>query len=368
LIGLKKVFFPQWIEEFAMTTIDPAPVAAPLVATGKPAAHLRASIAPGLLLTAAIAGAAFALRAIPGVATFSPMILAILIGMALHNMIGTPARAKAGVAFSLRRVLRFAIILLGLQLTAAQIVEVGARGVGIIIATLVATFLFTTWLGRLIGVERKLTQLIAAGTSICGASAVIATNTVTQAHDEDVAYAVACVTVFGSIAMFGYPLLQGALHLDAHAYGLWAGASIHEIAQVVAAAFQGGKQAGDFGTIAKLSRVMMLAPVVITLGLLAARRARAAGEAQCDAKAPMPWFVLGFIALVGFNSLVTIPGDVKAIVVTATTFLLSMALAAMGLETDVAKLRAKGVRPFVLGLAAFGFIAGFSLLLVKLAA
>ena len=353
-----------------MTAIDPtpAPIAAALVATGKPAAHLHASVVPGLLLTAAIAGAAFALRAIPGVATFSPMILAILIGMALHNMIGTPAQAKAGVAFSLRRVLRFAIILLGLQLTAAQIVEVGARGVGIIVATLVATFLFTTWLGRLIGVERKLAQLIAAGTSICGASAVIATNTVTQAHDEDVAYAVACVTVFGSIAMFGYPLLQGALHLDAHAYGLWAGASIHEIAQVVAAAFQGGKQAGDLGTIAKLSRVMMLAPVVITLGLLAARRARAAGEAQSEAKAPMPWFVLGFIALVGFNSFVTIPGDVKASIATATTFLLSMALAAMGLETDVAKLRAKGVRPFLLGLAAFGFIAGFSLLLIKLVA
>lgn len=359
-----------------MTAIDPAPttIVEPIHATSlahklaAPVGHLHASIAPGLLLTAAIAGAAFALRAIPGVATFSPMILAILIGMALHNMIGTPARAKAGVAFSLRRVLRFAIILLGLQLTAAQIVEVGARGVGIIIASLVATFLFTTWLGRLIGVERKLAQLIAAGTSICGASAVIATNTVTQAHDEDVAYAVACVTVFGSIAMFGYPLLQGALHLDAHAYGLWAGASIHEIAQVVAAAFQGGKQAGDFGTIAKLSRVMMLAPVVITLGLPAARRARAAGEAQSEAKAPMPWFVFGFIVLVGFNSLVTIPGDVKAIIVTATTFLLSMALAAMGLETDVARLRAKGLRPFLLGLAAFGFIAGFSLLLVKLGA
>ena len=118
--------------------------------------------------------------------------------------------------------------------------------------------------------------MIAAGTSICGASAVIATNTVTKAHDEDVAYAVACVTVFGSIAMFVYPLLPGLLHLDPHAFGLWSGASIHEIAQVVAAAFQDGQQAGEFGTIAKLSRVMMLAPVVIGLGLMAARRQRRA--------------------------------------------------------------------------------------------
>lgn len=332
------------------------------------AAHVHASIWPGLALTAAIAAAAFGLRQLPGVATFSPMILAIVIGMGFHNLLGTPARAKAGVVFSLRRVLRFAIILLGLQLTAAQVAEVGAKGVAVIALTLVATFLFTTWLGRLIGVDRKLTQLIAAGTSICGASAVIATNTVTQAHDEDVAYAVACVTVFGSIAMFGYPLLQGALGLDAHAYGLWAGASIHEIAQVVAAAFQGGKQAGDFGTIAKLSRVMMLAPVVITLGVMAAQRARRAGHGHSHAKAPTPWFVLGFIALIGVNSVVTIPPEAKAAIVAVTTFLLSMALAAMGLETDIAKLRAKGLRPFLLGLAAFVFIAGFSLLLVKMTA
>jgi uncharacterized integral membrane protein (TIGR00698 family) len=234
------------------------------------------------------------------------------------------------------------------------------------VLTLIATFVFTTWLGRLIGVERKLAQLIAAGTSICGASAVIATNTVTQAHDEDVAYAVACVTVFGSIAMFVYPLLPALLHLNPHGYGLWAGASIHEIAQVVAAAFQDGKQAGDFGTIAKLSRVMMLAPVVIALGLLAARRAEQHGHGHVRAKPPMPWFVLGFIALVGVNSVVTVPVEAKTIIVMVTTFLLSMALAAMGLETDLRKLRAKGVRPFLLGLASFLFIASFSLMLVKM--
>jgi uncharacterized integral membrane protein (TIGR00698 family) len=310
-----------------------------------------------------MAGAAFALREIPGVGTFSPLILAILIGIAFHNAIGTPARAKPGVTFALRRILRLAIVLLGLQLTAAQVAAVGAGGIAIIVLTLVATFIFTVWLGRMIGVERKLAELIAAGTSICGASAVIATNTVTQANDEDVAYAVACVTVFGSLAMFVYPLLPGLLHLSPHAYGLWAGASIHEIAQVVAAAFQDGGEAGEFGTIAKLSRVMMLAPVVIALGLMASRRAGCGGT---TARPPLPWFVLGFIALVGVNSIVTVPPGAKEIIVTATTFLLAMALAAMGLETDIAKLRAKGVRPLFLGLAAFLFIAGFSLVLVKL--
>jgi uncharacterized integral membrane protein (TIGR00698 family) len=317
------------------------------------------------LLTAVITALAFGLRMLPGVAIFSPMILAIVLGMVLHNSIGTPKLAKPGVMFSLRRVLRFAIILLGLQLTAEQVVEVGAGGIAVIAATLVCTFLFTTWLGRMIGVDRKLSELIAAGTSICGASAVIATNTVTDAHDEDVAYAVACVTVFGSIAMFVYPLLPGLLHLDAHAYGLWAGASIHEIAQVMAAAYQYGQQAGDAAAVAKLSRVAMLAPVVIILGILGARRMNSENRTRPAVKAPMPWFVLGFIALVGVNSVITVPADAKVVIVSVTTFLLSMALAAMGLETDVAKLRAKGIRPLILGLAAFLFVATFSLGLVE---
>ncbi len=341
------------------------PLPASAAAVPRPPRRLLAAtlaIVPGLLLTGGIAAAAFGLRALPGLSLLSPMILAIFIGIAFHNIVRTPAVAKAGVAFSLRRILRFAIILLGLQLTAQQVIAVGGAGLGVIVATLLATFLFTTWAGRLLGVDAKLTQLIAAGTSICGASAVIATNTVTDGSDEDVAYAVACVTVFGSIAMFSYPLLVGVLHLDPHAYGLWAGSSIHEIAQVVAAAYQDGTKAGDFGTIAKLTRVMMLAPVVLTLGFMLRRRS----GGKSSAKVPAPWFVVGFIALIALNSLIAIPAAIKAPAGLATTFGLSMALAAMGLETDLRKLRAEGLRPLLLGLIAFCFISGFSLLLIRI--
>lgn len=324
------------------------------------------AVIPGLALTGAISGLSFGLRDIPHVSVVSPMILAIGIGIAIQNTVGTPVRAKLGVTFTMRRILRFAIILLGLQLTAAQLLEVGGTGFAIIVATLIATFAFTTWLGRAMGIERGLVELIAAGTSICGASAVIATNTVTRAPDEDVAYAVACVTIFGSVAMFAYPPLAGALQLDPHAFGLWAGASIHEIAQVVAAAFQHGREAGEFGTIAKLARVMMLAPVVITLGLQAARRTRAYGAVADHARVPMPWFAFGFVAMVILNSLAPLPQAAMGLIVPLTTFLLTMALAAMGLETSIHKLRAKGWRPLLLGAAAFLFIAGFSLTLVTL--
>lgn len=319
---------------------------------------------PGILLAAIVTAAGFALRSIPGFGLLSPMILAILIGMAFHNVIGTPQIARDGVRFCLRRILRAAIVLLGLQLTAAQIAEVGGSGIAIIAATLLATFVFTSWLGRALGIDRKLAQLIAAGTSVCGASAVIATNTVTRANDEDVAYAVACVTVFGSISMFLYPLVPGLLHLDPRVYGLWTGASIHEIAQVVAAAFQNGQAAGEFGTIAKLSRVMMLAPLVMALGWLAARGQ--SGRSGSKAAAPFPWFVLGFIAMIALNSLIPIPAGIKSGLVTLTVFLLSLALAAMGLETDIAKLRARGLRPLLVGAFSWVFISGFSLALIVL--
>jgi len=165
--------------------------------------------------------------------------------------------------------------------------------------------------------------------------------------------------------MLTYPLLPALLHLSPRQFGLWSGSSIHEIAQVVAAAFQDGPAAGRFGTVAKLTRVMMLAPLVIGLGLIAARKARG-GTARERKAPPMPWFVLGFIAVMLLNSAVTVAPAEKAQIVTLTNFLLSMALAAMGLETDFAKLKREGLKPLALAASAALFISGFSLTLVKL--
>jgi uncharacterized integral membrane protein (TIGR00698 family) len=323
-------------------------------------------IASGLLLTIAIAATAFVLRLIPGVSILSPLILAVVIGIATNAAVGLPEWARAGIAFVLRRILRFAIVLLGLQLTVAQVMDVGATGIGIIVVTLAATFVFTVWLGRVLGVDRKLTELIAAGTSICGASAIIATNTVTRARGEDAAYALACVTVLGSVAMFVYPMLGGLLGLSPHAYGLWAGASIHEVAQVAAAAFQGGPEAGEIGTVTKLSRVIFLAPLIMLLGAIAVRRATPGDDGKIAPSAPVPWFVLGFAGLILLNSVMPLPPVAKSAAGTLTTFLLTMALAAMGLQTSIARLRDRGIRPLLLGLGATLFIAGFSLTLVLL--
>ncbi|MBS1183302.1 MAG: YeiH family putative sulfate export transporter [Proteobacteria bacterium] len=323
-----------------------------------------AGVLPGIGVCVAIAGLAYGLRTLPGVHDFSPMIVAIAIGIVVRNTVGTHVAWAAGIGFSMRRLLRLAIILLGVQLTFAQVAETGVRGVSIILVAVTSTFLFTLAVGWLLGADARLTRLIAAGTSICGASAVAAANSVVDAPDEDVTYAVACVTVFGSIAMFAYPLIAGVLQVSPGDYGLWAGASIHEIAQVVAATFAVGREAGDMGTVAKLTRVMTMAPMVFAMAAVLPRPdTSGTGDRP---QASLPWFVLGFVALVAINSLVAIPAGFKAEVSMASTFLLTMALAAMGLETSIAKLRAKGLRPALTGAFASLFIAGLTLALIRL--
>lgn len=343
--------------------IPKSPIAAEFAQGRKRLDSVWNGIIPGIVLVAMITAVAFSAHNVSGFALFSPMILAVVAGMVYSNVLGTPAHAKAGIAFSQKRLLRFAIVLLGFQLTLGQVVSIGASGVGIVALTLGTTFVFTITLGRLIGVDAKLAQLIAAGTSICGASAIVATNIVTDARDEDVTYAVASITLFGTIAMLGFPLLAPVLGLDQHAFGLWAGASIHEVAQVIGAGFQNGTQSGEIATVAKLTRVAMLAPMVIALGLMARRKS----SDQSAARPPMPWFVAAFVAVVALNSLVAVPAEVKSAMALATTIMLTMGLAAMGLQADISQLRSRGLRPLALAFSAFLFIGCFSLMLVKIA-
>lgn len=214
----------------------------------------------------------------------------------------------------------------------------------------------------MIGVDRKLAELIAAGISICGASAIVATNIVTNARDEDVAYAVASITLFGTIAMLAYPLLATLLHLDQRSFGLWAGASIHEVAQVIGAGFQNGALAGETATVTKLARVAMLAPMVIMLGFLAHRKV----ESESSGRAPVPRFIIAFAIVVAINSIVEVPAGIRAMIALLTTALLTMGLAAMGLQADVSEIRSRGLRPLLLATSAFIFIACFSLVAIKL--
>lgn len=319
-----------------------------------------AGILPGLTLTLAIAVTALMIQHYIGMIALSPLVIAMIIGMSIRNTLGRSQNTIPGIKFSLHKIMRFAIILLGFQITLSQVAAMGIDGFSIIVVTLLSTFLFTKYIGRLLGVDSKLSELIAAGTSVCGASAIIACNTVTRSSDEDVAYAIACVTVFGTLAMLAFPLLITPLDLNEHEYGMWVGTSVHEVAQVVAATFSQGEAAGQSGTVAKLSRVILLAPLILTLGAMATRRS----QKQLNGKIVVPWFVFGFLIMVVINSIFEIPRAWHAHIATIAAYFLTVALAAMGLETDIRKLRLKGIRPLVLGAIAWVFISTVGLILV----
>jgi uncharacterized integral membrane protein (TIGR00698 family) len=315
----------------------------------------------GLTLLAGIASFAFGIHSLAAFRAVSPLMLAILLGVLIHNTVGISKRCQPGIQFSLKRLLRVSIALLGLQLSLAQLMAIGAVGLSIVLLTLGCTFALTLWIGRRLKVSPALVNLIAAGTSICGASAIIAANVVVEDSDENVAYAVAMVTIFGTCSMLLYPPFSTLLHLTPHAFGIWCGVSIHEVAQVVAAAFQNGAVSGQIAIIAKLSRVVLLAPMMVLLNRWVCR---SNGDAVSRQSQSIPWFVLWFIGFIGINSLGVLPESLQVGIIRINQIMLVMALAAMGLETNLKKVWQIGVKPLYLAFLSWLFITFFSLILI----
>lgn len=320
---------------------------------------------PGIVLVTVITASAYGLRSLPFVSSLSPMITAIFLGMVFANVVGFSSSADAGISLAGKKLLRLAVALLGLQLTFVQLSSIGITGLAFAAAIVVSTLLFTVWMGRVLGVDRKLTLLVATGSAICGASAIAGANAVTRARDEDVSYAVACITLFGTIAMFLYPSLNILIGNAPETYGLWVGLTVHEVAQVVGAGFQGGEAAGQVAVVSKLARVMMLAPVVIALALIVAPRERT-GAGRPALTQIVPLFIVGFVLLVILNSTGILPEQLRTPIVTATPVLLTAAMAALGLGTSFTKLKQRGLRPLLLAFLASLYIATAGLLLVRL--
>lgn len=319
-------------------------------------------LAPGVLVSFAVAVLAVVIRDGTGLAALNPVVVALALGILLRTVIGLPVALRPGAAFTVRPVLRAAIVLLGLQVTPGQLMSLGGGALLLALASVALTIPFTIWLGRRLGVGDGLSQLIGAGTGICGASAIVAANQVVRAKQEDVAYALAIVTVFGTAALLIYPALALPLGLGPRAYGLWAGASIHEVVQAVGAAAAGGPAAAEAGTITKLARVVLLAPAILALGMWA----RPTGD-QSAVRAPVPWFAFGFLGLVLLGGTGLVPAQLVGWSRTAVPVMMGAAVAALGLNTDLKALRTRGLRPVLLGLGATLFIALLGLLGAMLA-
>lgn len=342
-------------------------------------------LAPGLALTGVLAFASIQLGKIGWLQSngISALTLAIVLGMVVGNTVypRLGAMAGAGVTFSKANLLRLGIILYGLRLTFQDIGNVGWTGVAIDATVLCSTFGLACVLGtRVFGLDRKTAMLIGAGSSICGAAAVMATEPVVRGRAEQVMVAVATVVVFGTLAIFLYPVLYHLVSqyrlfdLSPTAYGVFAGSTIHEVAQVVAAGRAVGEQAANTAVIAKMVRVMMLAPFLIILSAYLSRSsakeadADAAGSADEGNASPrggivIPWFALGFVAVAGLNSLAVLPHAVVRQVTDIDTVLLAMAMAGLGLTTHVSAIRKAGIRPLALAAVLFVWLVcgGFAI-------
>lgn len=329
---------------------------------------------PGLALSAAVALAAIEISKNTWLLShgFSALTVAIVLGMLIGNTVfpRMAANCGSGVAFSKQNLLRLGIVLYGLRLTFQDISQVGVSGVIIDACMLTSTFALAYFIGvKLFKLEPNAVMLIGAGSSICGAAAVMATEPVLRARSEQVTVAVSTVVVFGSVAIFLYPLLHELSFLHGRAdFGVYIGSTVHEVAQVVAAARSIDDHTANTAVIAKMVRVMMLAPFLLILSAYMQRgKTASASSASSNHKtsrtAGIPWFAFAFIGVVAVHSLVSIPAAVNSALLDADTFLLAMAMAALGLTTHLSSVRRAGMRPLLLGGLLFAWlIAGGALI------
>ena len=300
------------------------------------------TLAPGLGLAAAVAVVAYGISHLEP--RISALVAALLLGMVVSIVVaGRRATLTPGARFAARRILRVGIALLGLRISLELIGDVGWRGVVVAVAAVGFTLPFTVWLGRRLGVSPALSLLIGAGCGICGAAAVVAMEPVAEAKDEEAGFALATVTALGTIAMLALPVLgTSALGLSDDDFGLWAGGSVHEVAQVVGAAGGVSAAALAVATIVKLTRVVLLVPVIVVTAVIKGRAGGRRGN-------PVPLFVALFLVAVAIRSTGLLPDSLVGHVTDLDTALLACAMAGLGLTIDVAQLRRLGGRPLVLG-------------------
>lgn len=311
----------------------------------------------GMLLTGLVAAAASWLADLPAMqsAGLSVLTFAIVIGMVLGNTV-FPAMAPhtaSGVDFCKTRLLRAGIILFGFRLTFQEAAAVGLTGILLDALVILAVFGTAMLVGRrVLGMDREICMLVGAGAAICGAAAVMAMEPVARAQAHKVSVAVATVVVFGTVGMFLYPALYPYLGLSEHAFGIFIGSTVHEVAQVVAAGNAISPEVAKTAVVEKMLRVMMLAPFLVGVGAWLHRASRHADTGQVQgtpvARPPIPWFAIGFVAAVGVNSLDVLPAAAVAVLVQASTLCLAMAMAALGLRTHVSAVRQAGAAPLAL--------------------
>ena len=315
----------------------------------------------GIIFVAIFAAAATMIAGLAPVKALgiSPLVIGIVMGIfyanTLHQHI--PSAWGTGITFSGKKILRFAIVFYGFRITFQQIMEVGLSGFMVSLIMLSTTFIIGTYLGiKIFKMDRDTSMLTASGASVCGAAAVLATEPVLEAEGHKTAVAVSMVVLFGTISMFLYPVLYasiiepatGFLHMTPEQFGIYVGGTIHEVAQVVAvpASIPGHPDVmANSAVIVKMTRVIMIAPMLIVLGLYLSMQAKKAGSAGNGLTLTIPWFAVYFVGMAGFNSLDLVPHAIVGTINQIDTFLLTMAMTALGMGTIFSKFKGLGLAP-----------------------
>ena len=284
------------------------------------------------------------------------------LGVVLSNLRLLPEASAPGLTLAAARLLRVGVVLLGFDLVFPDVLNLGAKALGVVFGVVVLTFFGTTWAGRRLGVSPNLALLVAVGFSICGVSAIAAANGVVEADEDEVTFAVALVTLCGTLAILVLPALRTPLGLTPEAFGAWVGAGVHDVAQVVATSSTAGRLALATAVVVKLTRVMLLAPLVALLAVRRARDSRRTGRV-----ALVPGFVVLFVVAIGLASTGLISTRMTHTIDGVRTVLLGMSLFALGTRVQIGRLARIGVRPLLLGLISWALIAAVAYAGVRLA-
>lgn len=314
---------------------------------------------PGILLAACIAFLACWIESLLPIHLIGSAVIAMFIGMFLNQYIKNTKIFASGLKFTSKKILKFAIILLGLSLNITTILHVGKMSLTVMVFTLLTCFGGGYFIGKALGLNWKLSNLISAGTGICGGSAIAAIAPTIDADDNDVAYAMSATFLFDMAMIVLFPIMGRALGMSDQAFGIWAGTAVNDTSSVVATGYAFSEGAGDFATMVKLTRTLAIIPTVITFAFvqlgLKRKEAIANNQNNNDLKANFniakifPWFILGFLAMSIVASVFSIPTNVASGTKTISKFLMVCALSAIGLNTSFSNLKKSGIRPMIHG-------------------
>jgi uncharacterized integral membrane protein (TIGR00698 family) len=331
-------------------------------AAGLPASGARF---PGLALTLAVAALATLVgKLFPFI---GGPVTGVIIGVLIAAVRKPGPRLRRGIDTVNKPALQAGVALLGTQLSLTQVFKVGGSSLPIMMGSLAACLAGAYWIGRWMGIDGNLRTLIGAGTGICGASAIAAVTPVIGAAGIEVAYAISTIFLFNIAAVAIFPLIGHLLGMDPHSFGLFAGTAVNDMSSVVAVATAYGPGAVDHAVVVKLTRTLMIIPICLGLTLLAGRRARAASQGLSASPVRVvrlvPWFLVAFLLAAAANSVGLIPAGAHHGLSELSVFLITVALCAVGLSTDLAGLRRTGPRPLLLGACLWAIVSATSLAL-----